>query len=269
MSTRHETHLVPIDRIREPENPSRLTIDPEAVAALAASLARLGLLEPIGLSTTDAGATYTVIYGHRRLLAARFLGWYDIPALILPAGISHLEARQAENNQRVQLTPVEEARELAHWHDQGETIPTLAARVNRSANWVAARLRLLKYPDDILTAIHSHGLPLTVADLLAQIDHAGYRTHMTRDALDNGASANTVAVWLAHYHANHARLAANMDTVEEIAAHRDAYRILAPCEYCGDQTDLQMTRMWRLCAPCGAGLTAAKAAPPQEAPTHV
>jgi ParB/RepB/Spo0J family partition protein len=268
LSTNNELRIVPVDLIDEPPTPSRLDIDEAAIHELAASIAAHGLLEPIGLKPDATTGRFRLVYGHRRLLAIRTLGRYDVAALILPEHLSEEAARQHENNQRVQLTPLEEARELRRWHDQGDSVLAIAARVNRSTSWVQQRLRLLRYPDDVLTAIHKHGLALGVADLLSQIEHPGYRELMLTDALANGASATTVAVWLQHYFANQARIEANTNTVAEIAATRDSYRIMAPCEYCAAPTELQQTRMWRLCPECSQGLRAAIATAHQEANGH-
>lgn len=258
MLTPSASALVQLDKIDEPDEPSRLSLDEPSLHELAASLARLGLLEPIGLQPLPPSDRFRLVYGHRRFRAARHLGWYTIPAVILPAHLDETEARQAENGQRVQLTPVEEARELRRWHTRGDSIADIASRVGKSETWVHHRLRLLRYPDDILEAIHTHQLPLAVADLLAQIEHAGYRAHMTDDAIRHGASAATAACWLAHYQTDRARLEHNMNTVEEIAARRATWKMYSPCEYCGTEAELQTTRIWRLCPDCTAGLLQAR-----------
>jgi ParB/RepB/Spo0J family partition protein len=268
LQTSTELRHLPVDLIDEPHTPSRIDIDEAGIHELAASIATQGLLEPIGVKPAGDSGRFRLVYGHRRLLAVRTLGRFDIAALILPETVSEEAARQHENNQRVQLTPVEEARELRRWHDAGESHLAIAARVSRSLTWVQQRLRLLRYPDDVLTAVHKHGLPLAVADLLSQITHQGYRELMTSDALAHGASSTTVACWLQHYLANQARIEANNDMVAEIAANRHTYKVMAPCEYCGDPTDMQLTHLWRLCRHCTDGLRKALAAQEEETTHH-
>jgi len=58
---------------------------PRDLAALAASLAAVGVLAPPHLREKSPGA-YQVVAGRRRLAAARELGWPTMPAYILPAG---------------------------------------------------------------------------------------------------------------------------------------------------------------------------------------
>jgi ParB/RepB/Spo0J family partition protein len=258
-----ETKLehVRVDLVDEPEEPSRLDIDEAGIHELAASISAQGLLEPIGVQPYGPSERYRLSYGHRRLLAVRFLGWFTIPAIILPETCNLIEAQQHENNQRVQLTPVEEARQLARAHEAGASIPAIAAKMQKSSTWVQQRLRLLRYPDDVLTAVHVHGLALSVADLIAQFDNDAYRRNILDEVIRHGSTAAVVAVWLQHYQIEKPRLDTNAATVEEIVARRGDYIVSAPCEYCDEPTELAKTRLWRLCVHCGAGLTAAKQRP--------
>jgi ParB/RepB/Spo0J family partition protein len=258
-----ETRLehVRADLIDDPEDPSRIDIDEAGIHELAASISAQGLLEPIGVQPYGPSDRYRLSYGHRRLLAVRFLGWFTIPAIILPEHIDIVEAQQHENAQRVQLTPVEEARQLHRWTEAGRSIPAIAAKMQKSQSWVQQRLRLLRYPDDVLTAVHVHGLSLAVADLIAQFDNAAYRTNILDEVIRHGSTAAVVGVWLQHYQTEKPRLDLNATTVEEIAARRSDYIVSAPCEYCDEPTELPKTRLWRLCARCGAGLVTAKSQP--------
>jgi ParB/RepB/Spo0J family partition protein len=256
------------DLIDPPSYISRQTIDPDALNELADSIARLGLLEPIGVTPTPDGR-YRLIYGHRRLLAHRSLSRHTITALVHDHDLSPDEAQAAENFQRVQLTPVEEAKQLRRALDTGAGVHELAARYRKSTAWIQRRLTLLNYPDDLLDAIHTHGLALAVADHLAEIDHAGYRQYMTQTALREGASAHAAALWLAHYRVERDRVIANHEAIETIAAQAQDYVLLAPCDYCGDRADLSTTRVWRLCPGCTHGLIQARqnlmTAPPEGA----
>ena len=69
------------------------------------SLATLGLLHPIVVT-----ADHRLVAGHRRLEAARALGWDDIPAHVahnLDTALLHLEAERDENVCRKEMTPSE------------------------------------------------------------------------------------------------------------------------------------------------------------------
>lgn len=265
----HKLEHVQTDLIDEPVTPSRIHIDEASLHELARSIGRLGLLEPIGVQLIPQTGRYRLVYGHRRFRACQHLGWFTIPSILLPAHLSEAEARQHENAQRVQLTPVEEAREIARWLDTGKSPAAVASMLGKSETWVVQRHRLLRYPDDLLTAIHTHGLALVVADILARVEHDGYRQYLTDEALRNGATSATAAAWVQHWEANRARVEANQNTIEELAVQRLTYRVTVPCEYCDSPTDLERSRVWRLCPECTQGLTAARAGKTATEPGHV
>jgi ParB/RepB/Spo0J family partition protein len=67
--------------IRPSPNPIRKTWDEGKMKELCWSLLEEGQVEPIGLYEADGG--YTLVWGHRRVEAARRVGWTDIDALIV------------------------------------------------------------------------------------------------------------------------------------------------------------------------------------------
>lgn len=75
------------------------------IDALAASIAKLGLLQPIGLTPERE-----LLFGRRRLEAYRRLGRETIPALVLPdlsTAVDRLQAERDENTCRKEMTPSE------------------------------------------------------------------------------------------------------------------------------------------------------------------
>ena len=64
------------------ENPfnSRLRYDEDEIVKLAASMDHLGLLSPIKARPKNNSQKYELIFGHRRVRAARYLKWESIPA---------------------------------------------------------------------------------------------------------------------------------------------------------------------------------------------
>ena len=98
---------IPIASIRI-ENRMR-PLDSEKVAQLAASIAELGLLQPIGIRPDG-----TLVYGYHRLEACKQLGWTEIPAVVVDGDDSHAElAEITENLVRNELTLLERAEHLA------------------------------------------------------------------------------------------------------------------------------------------------------------
>jgi ParB family chromosome partitioning protein len=70
-----------IEDIRASSNPIRKSWDEERMRELCWSLLEEGQVEPIGVHETDKG--YMVVWGHRRVEAARRVGWTEIDALIV------------------------------------------------------------------------------------------------------------------------------------------------------------------------------------------
>lgn len=102
--------VVSIDTIEIPEDRQRREFS--GIEDLADSLKRIGLINPITLEGTR------LIAGHRRLLAAKHLGWTEIPANQL-SDLDELRRtliELEENVKRHQLTWQEEADAIAKYH---------------------------------------------------------------------------------------------------------------------------------------------------------
>jgi ParB family chromosome partitioning protein len=98
---------IPIASIRI-ENRLR-PLDSAKVAELAASIAELGLLQPIGIRPDG-----TLVYGYHRLEACKQLGWTEIPAVVVDGDDLRAElAEISENLIRSELTLLERAEHLA------------------------------------------------------------------------------------------------------------------------------------------------------------
>lgn len=242
--------FVSLSLIDLPENPSRATIDPERVGALADDIAAQGLLQRPGVSGPYPDGRYRLVFGHRRLLACRLLSWAELPVKCWPAGTDTAQMQVSENNVREPLTPLEEARELRRAVERGEPVAALARLWRRSSHWVDERLSLLELPADLQAAAHDKTLPLTVVRALADVDHADYRASLIAEATRTGANGRTVEVWVAHYRADRDRIVQNHMTVQEIAAGRESWKLMVPCELCEELTEYTRTRGLRGCVTC-------------------
>jgi ParB family chromosome partitioning protein len=140
-----ELREVPIEAIRPNEYQPRRRFDDEALAALAASIGELGVLQPV-LVRPDGEGGYELVAGERRWRAARRAGMRMIPALIRAAGDqSSLEQAIVENLHRQDLNPLEEASAYQQLvEDFDLTQDEVARRVGKSRSAVANTLRLLQ-----------------------------------------------------------------------------------------------------------------------------
>jgi ParB/RepB/Spo0J family partition protein len=128
-------------------SPRNRAVTDESVAELAASLAELGLLQPIVVRA--AGAGYEIVCGERRWRAARALGWDAIAATVVEADDETAQGmRLCENLQRVDVPPLEQAEGVA-WllerHDGNAA--EVAARLGVEVGWVYRRARLCHLAD--------------------------------------------------------------------------------------------------------------------------
>ncbi len=137
-----------------PRNPRKRFVEAD-IRALAASIARYGLLSPLVVRRVNSG--YELIAGERRLRALRLLAWKSAPCVVLEA--DDLESRLMaliENIAREDLHYLEEAEAYrAILREHGITQEELARRLGRSPSAIANRLRLLKLPAEVRALLRS------------------------------------------------------------------------------------------------------------------
>jgi ParB family chromosome partitioning protein len=132
-----------------PKQP-RAVFDEDALDELAASIAEVGLLQPIVVRPLGKGK-YELVMGERRLRAAQQAGLETIPAIVRPTE-EHEMLRDAllENLHRVQLNPLEEAAAYQQLlADFGCTQEQLASRIHRSRPQISNTIRLLSLPPTV------------------------------------------------------------------------------------------------------------------------
>jgi ParB family chromosome partitioning protein len=184
-----ELRTVPIDLIAPNPQQPRRHFDEVALAALAGSLERRGVLQPV-LVRPLAGGRYELIAGERRWRAARLAGLAEIPAIVRHHDdAASLELAVIENMAREDLNPVEQARACAALVDElGLTREDVGRRVGRSRVAVSNLIRLLDLPDEALALLERGGLSEGHGRaLLLAGDHAD-RRRLARAAAAEGWS---------------------------------------------------------------------------------
>lgn len=173
---------LPVDQIRPNPRQPRTVFDEDELAELVHSIREIGVLQPIvvrRLSPADAaeaGVTYELIMGERRLRASRGAEKETIPAIIRTTDDDDmLRDALLENLHRAQLNPLEEAAAYGQLLDDFKcTHEELAGRIGRSRPQISNTLRLLKLPAlvqrrvaaGVLSAGHARAL-LGLADAAA------------------------------------------------------------------------------------------------------
>jgi ParB family chromosome partitioning protein len=169
------------DIVPNPDQPRR-RFDPEALAALADSIRRHGVLQPV-VVCRRAAAGYQLIAGERRLRAAVLAGLGEIPVVVRDADPpERLELALIENLQREELSPLEEAeayRQLLEVY--GLTQEDIAQRVGKSRPAIANALRLLTLPDAVKAQLEGGELSAGHARAVLSVEGADERVAFARE----------------------------------------------------------------------------------------
>jgi ParB/RepB/Spo0J family partition protein len=182
--------------IDDPEKPARETFDEIKLQELIESIGKLGIIEP--LIVKRKGPRFSVIAGHRRLVAARALELPMVPCNVYPEGVSEAEAmKAAENEDREDLNAAEQARyygRLLQEDCAGDT-DKLCVLLRKERAYVESRLLLLVGDPKVLDALAGRAISLGVAGELNKVKNPGSRLAFLDAAIQGGATVRMVRDW--------------------------------------------------------------------------
>lgn len=174
-----KTISLPLAALHEsPTNP-RKTFNDAKLRELAESLKSQGLLQPIVVRPRLPDLTsqhcpedgYEIVFGHRRVRAARLAELEFIPAFIREMTDEQVAIAQLhENLEREDVSPIEEAEgfdRLMRVH--GVTAQQLIADTGKSKTYIYGRLKLNKLCPEVREACAAGGLPADVALKIARM----------------------------------------------------------------------------------------------------
>jgi ParB family transcriptional regulator, chromosome partitioning protein len=173
-----------------PFNKRVLGAHPEAITELAESLRANGQLQPCAIVTRAAfrrafpdddaqlgRATFVQVTGARRYLAAQQLRWDSLEAVIkddlASSPLRFLSATAAENLDRRDFDPVEEAEQVQLVVAAAGSGQAAAEHLQRSPGWISQRLNLLKLAPELHAALRAGDIPLRDVRTLHTLDPAG------------------------------------------------------------------------------------------------
>jgi ParB family chromosome partitioning protein len=178
-----------VDVIRPNRAQPRIEFDNNSIIRLADSIRRYGILQPLVVREYDEeGHKFELVAGERRLRAAKLLGYYTVPCIIVEAD-EKMSAEMAiiENLLREDLNMFEEAYAFRELIDNFSlTQEEVARKVSMSQSAVANKLRLLKLTFDEQKIIIELGLTERHARALLKIGDASLRI----DAIKHISSEN-------------------------------------------------------------------------------
>lgn len=188
---------IPLDRLQDPDQVLRSYIPDDGIEELARSMQAVGLRQPIRVR--QHGDTYQLQEGHRRVLAARWLQWTHILALISDAHeATGLIPALIENVQRQDLAPTDEAAAINQLHHQSAlSVKEIAQRLGKTDQWVRSRLAIAALPEDLRARLAAGEVTIGVALALGEIADPAWRDYYTAGALREGATIAKVSQWAA------------------------------------------------------------------------
>lgn len=151
---------LPVCAIRPNPDQPRLCFDEAALAELAASIKRSGVIQPLTVKKDELSPTYTLITGERRLRAAKLANLDYVPCIAISGDNKDCAIMAiVENIQRTDLNFIEEARAIQrlilHY---GLTQEEAAARLGIAQPTVANKLRLLNLSEEQMMLLLKLGL---------------------------------------------------------------------------------------------------------------
>lgn len=165
-SMSRDIDLVLIDP--DPDQP-RKRFDATEIDGLAESIAATGLAVPVMVRPDHD--RFVIVHGERRWRACRQLGWKTIPA-----NVTEIDAKAAwwlalaENIQRADLSPLEEAHAYRRSLATGLSQTDLGRRIGKGQSYIAHKLRLLTLPADVQAAVDDRRLSESHARQLLRLE---------------------------------------------------------------------------------------------------
>lgn len=150
---------VPLDKLVISDSNVRRRAITADVDELARNIDMHGLQQPI-VVWEEAGK-FEILIGQRRYLAAKQLGWKDIPARILDEPLDEMEAKVAsfsENTLRRDLEPRDKADVCQYLYDRLESVRAVAEHVGVSEPTVRKWLGYAAVPESLKTLVDEGGI---------------------------------------------------------------------------------------------------------------
>jgi ParB family chromosome partitioning protein len=180
---------VPVGAIAPNPHQPRAYFDEEALASLTASVAELGVLQPV-LVREIGEEKYELIAGERRWRAAKRAGLPSIPVVVRTVDeVLSLEQALVENLHRENLNPLEEAAAYQQLIEDFElTQEAVAQKVGKSRSSVANTLRLFQLPPSIQRLVAENQLAAGHAKALLGTPDRAFQEALAKQIVADGLS---------------------------------------------------------------------------------
>ena len=189
------TSIVEVELSKISPNPDqpRTSFDEESLDELAASISKIGIIQPITLRKEDDDS-YQIIAGERRYRASLIAGLETIPAYIKAATDNELmEMALVENIQREDLNSIEIALAYQNLIEMlSLTQEQLSERVGKKRTTITNYLRLLKLPAEVQMGVKDKKIDMGHARALVTIEEPVAQLAVYNQILEEGLSVRKV-----------------------------------------------------------------------------
>ena len=184
---------VELSKIEANPDQPRTNFNEEALSELAASIAELGVVQPITIREI-APEKYMIIAGERRYRASKLAGLTKIPAYIKRVSDeTMMEMALVENIQREDLNAIEIALTYQRLLDEYKfTQEKLSERVGKKRATVANYLRLLKLPAEIQLGLTKKEIDMGHARALINVEDPTQMIKLYEEVVTKGYSVRKV-----------------------------------------------------------------------------
>jgi len=153
----------------------RSVVDEGGIRELANSMQERGLLNPIlvrqGGESADGTRKYRVVSGHRRVAAARLLGWNKIDGIVKSIKAEeYLQIQLIENLQREDMNPLDVSAGVTKLKKEFNFKQVeIATMLGKTEAWVSQVVSIGKLPDTVKERITSGDITFSKAIELAKL----------------------------------------------------------------------------------------------------
>ncbi len=177
----------------------RKSMDEKKLVELTESVRTKGVVQPILVRPNGKG--YEIVFGQRRWMASKRAGLPTIPAMIRKVTDAEaLELQVIENSQREDPNPMEEGLGFKKLLDLGKhTTETLAAKLDKSVDYVLGRMKLVNLPKEAQKKMLSGEIAIGHALQLTRLKNEGDMKRMLKSIVEDGMSVKQAKAELTHF----------------------------------------------------------------------
>lgn len=243
-----KVRIIPIAKIRTEAQNLRAIQEDEGIIELATSIARQGLLQPIGVQELDDGF-YQLLWGRRRFLAHRRLERETIAAHVYDIGEDPVKAvALVENLQREPMALREEVEAVRYLHeDEKRSTDQISVALSKGRSWVLQRMMVPNLPDDLRLPLLEGEIKLGAAEHIARLPDEATRNLCVNQAINGRMTVRQVGELVAHHLNNPAISEAGAWGEKVYRGEVDIPKVFQVCESCGASRETKEFRLVRVC----------------------